>query len=260
MADKNDSVLDKAEHLARRVLERLGSKVDNRLGGTADSALSHREVSDLTSRIEREIEANLRADREGVKRLAPNRIRVGFTYERATQMSDEYLDALAKELKGAAYEFITNRRYTTLAPLEVKAASDLFTKSTVIRAQFEGEAEAAAGATDPSSTPHAARKEKQLRLQDGAGRSYNLTVKADAAPATIGRTAGSALRLDDASVSRLHCSLSLKANGQIIVADLGSANGTTVNGQPLTATEARPLNEGDVLGVGDLRLTLLGVD
>lgn len=259
MADKNDSVLDKAEHFARRVLERLGSKVDTKLGGTAESALSHREVSDLTSRIEREIEANLRPDRDGVKRVAPNRIRVGFTYERATEMSEEYLDALAKELKGAAYEFITNRRYVTLAPLEVKAASDLFAKSTVIRAQFDGDPEAAT-ATDPSSTTHAARKEKQLLFEDGAGRSYRLTVKADAAPATVGRTAGNALRLDDASVSRMHCSLSLKANGQLVAADLGSANGTTVNGQPLAATEARPLNRGDVLGVGDLRLTLSEVD
>src|SRR5689334_13265256 len=202
MADKNDSVLDKAEHLARRVLERLGSKVDTKLGGTADSALSHREVSDLTSRLEREIEASLRPDRDGVKRVAPNRIRIGFTYERATEMSDEYLDALAKELKGAAYEFITNRRYVTLAPLEVKAASDLFAKSTVIRAQFDGDPEAAT-ANDPSSTAPSARKEKQLLLEDRAGRSYRLTVKADAAPATIGRTAGNALRLDDASVSRM---------------------------------------------------------
>lgn len=102
MADKNDSVLDKAEHLARRVLERLGSKVDSKLGGTADSALSHREVSDLTSRIEREIEANLRPDRDGVKRVAPNRLRVGFTYERATEMSDEYLDALGPTAIGSS--------------------------------------------------------------------------------------------------------------------------------------------------------------
>jgi hypothetical protein len=262
MADKNDSVLDKAEQLARRVLERLGSKVDSKLGGSADAALSHREVSDLTSRIEREIEASLRADRDGVKRVAPNRIRVGFTYERATQMSDEYLDALAKELKGAAYEFIANRRYSTLAPLTVEAASDLFAKSIVIKAQFDGDAEPAAGATEDSAatTTHAARSEKSLLLQDGGGRSFRLSLKASAAPATIGRTAGNAVQLDDASVSRLHCSLTLKTTGQIVIADLGSANGTTVNGQLLNASEARPLNKGDLIGVGDLRLTVVGME
>jgi hypothetical protein len=259
MADKNDSVLDKAEQLARRVLERLGSKVDSKLGGSADAALSHREVSDLISRIEREIEANLRADREGVKRVAPNRIRVGITYERATMMSDEYLDALAKELKGAAYEFIANRRYSTLVPLTVEAASDLFVKSTVIKTQFDGDPEPATGASDHPSA-QAARKERILLLQDSRGRSFRVALKANAAPVTIGRTAGNAVQLDDTSVSRLHCSLTLKSPAQMVIADLGSANGTTVNGQSLAASEARPLNKGDVIGVGDLRLTVVEIE
>ena len=34
----------------------------------------------------------------------------------------------------------------------------------------------------------------------------------------------------------------------------------TVNGQSLETTEARPLNIGDVIGVGDLRLTVVEVD
>jgi FHA domain/Protein of unknown function (DUF3662) len=260
MADKNDSVLDKAEQLARRVLERLGSKVDSKLGSSTDTALSHREVSDLTSRIEKEIEANLRADRDGVKRVAPNHIRVGFTYERATQMSDAYLDALAKELKGAAYEFITNRRYTTLAPLNVEAASDLFAKSIVIKTQFDGDPEPPAGAThQTAAASQAARNERSLLLQASGGRSFRIALKASAAPATIGRTVGNAVQLDHQSVSRMHCSLTLRANGQLVIADLGSANGTTVNGQLLAATEARPLNQGDVIGVGDLRLTVAEV-
>jgi FHA domain/FhaA, N-terminal domain len=259
MADKNDSVLDKAEQLARRVLERLGSTVDSKLGGGADAALSHREVSDLTSRIEREIEANLRPDREGVKRVAPDRVRVGFTYERASQMSDEYLDALAKELKGAAYEFIANRRYTTLAPFTVETASDLFAKTTVIRAYFEGDPATATTGQAAAASPSAAN-EKSLLLQAGGGRSFRVALKVNAAPATVGRTAGNAIQLDDPSISRLHCSLTLKAGGQIVVADLGSANGTTVNGKLLAATEARPVNKGDVIGVGDLRLTVAEVN
>jgi hypothetical protein len=262
MADKKDSVLDKAEHLARRVLERLGSKVDSKLGGSADTALSYREIGDLTARIEKEIDANLRADRDGVKRIAPNRIRVGFTYERATQVSEEYFDALAKELKGAAYEFIANRRYSTLAPLTVEAGSDLFAKSTVIKAQFDGDPEPAAGAGDkPASAPaHAARSERSLLLQNSSGRSFRVALKANAAPASIGRTGGNAIQLDDTSVSRMHCSLTLKPTGQVVIADLGSANGTTVNNELLAPTEARPLNKGDVVGVGDLRLTVVEID
>ena len=262
MADKKDSVLDKAEDLARRVLERIGAKVDNKLGGAADAALSHREISDLTSRIEREIDANLRADRDGVKRIAPDHIRVGFTYERATQMSDEYLDALARELKGATYEFIANRRYATLAPLKIEAGSDLFAKATVIKAQFAAREEPQAGAKDqpPAAPAHPVRAERTMLLQEGGGRSYRVTLKADAAPATVGRTAGNAIQINDASVSRLHCSLTLKPTGQIVIADLGSANGTAYNGEVLGGSETRPLNKGDVVGVGDVRLTVAEVD
>src|SRR2546423_562023 len=260
MADNNESVLDKAEQLARRVLERLGSTVDSKLGSRGDEALSHREVSTLTARIEREIDANLRPDSEGVKRVAPNRIRVGFTYERVSQMSEEYLDALAKELKAAAYEFIVNRRYTTLAPFTVEATSDLFAKATSIRAYFDGDPQPEAGAAAQLSSSPASRSEKTLHLQDGSGRSYRVALNLNAAPATIGRTAGNTVQLDHASVSRLHCSLALKPRGQVVVADLGSADGTSVNGQLLAATEARPVNQGDVIGVGDLRLTLTEIN
>ena len=60
MADTNDSMLDKAESLARRILERLGSKVDSKLG-SSDQTLSPSEVGALTSRIERVIEASRNA-------------------------------------------------------------------------------------------------------------------------------------------------------------------------------------------------------
>jgi len=64
------------------------------------------------------------------------------------------------------------------------------------------------------------------------------------------------LRLDDPSVSRLHCSLSLKSDQSVVVADVGSANGTYINGQLLGRDEARTLKSGDQLGVGDFRLTV----
>ncbi|HXG65986.1 MAG TPA: FHA domain-containing protein, partial [Blastocatellia bacterium] len=63
------------------------------------------------------------------------------------------------------------------------------------------------------------------------------------------------VRLDDPSISRLHCSLALRSNGDIVVADLGSANGTLVNGIPVGANEAIPIKSGDVITAGDVRFT-----
>jgi pSer/pThr/pTyr-binding forkhead associated (FHA) protein len=60
----------------------------------------------------------------------------------------------------------------------------------------------------------------------------------------------------DPALSRHHAVLRDGANGTVTVEDLGSANGTFVNGDRITAV--RPVHPGDTLAVGDssLRLTV----
>lgn len=264
MADKNDSVLDKAESLARRILERLGSKVDAK--SAAEQTLSPREVGELTSRIERAIEASLREDKNGVKRVAPNRYKVLFTYEETSRLNSHYIELLAKELKAAVFEFINNRRYETRGPIEVETGSDLFAKTTVIRPTFEGEPEASKPMEPPAKTPQHGSSNvrpagvRVLNLQSADGRSFRVELKADSAPAYIGRASTNAVKIDDSSISRLHASIAQRTNGEIVIADLGSSNGTSVNDRLLAANEARTLNSGDVIGVGDFRLTVSGID
>ncbi len=56
--------------------------------------------------------------------------------------------------------------------------------------------------------------------------------------------------VDDASISRSHVQLRLDEYG-LIVSDLGSTNGTAVNGVALTAYDnSRPLQDGDTLTIG----------
>jgi pSer/pThr/pTyr-binding forkhead associated (FHA) protein len=259
MADKNESVLDKAENLARRILERLGSKVDGKIGAGGQSTLSQREIGEITSRIERVIESSLRNDKDGVKRVAPNRFKVLFTYEETNRLNSQYIESLAKELKGEVFEFINNRRYESRGPILVETGADVFAKATVIRAFFEGEQETPLASAAQSRGDEAAQQARGTRavlLNSSDGRSFRVELKSDGAPAYVGRTSGNSVRIDDSSISRLHCSLALKNNGDVIVADLGSSNGTYVNGSLLAGKEARPLNEGDVIGVGDFKLTV----
>jgi serine phosphatase RsbU (regulator of sigma subunit) len=68
-----------------------------------------------------------------------------------------------------------------------------------------------------------------------------------AEPLTIGRDARQALALPDTEVSRLHARVSL-INGDAVVEDLGSTNGTFLGGQRLTTPVT--LKEGDVLSMG----------
>jgi hypothetical protein len=263
MADKNESVLDKAEGLARRLLEKLGAKVDTKLGAPGQRSLSVREIGNLAAQLERAIDANLRNDQSGVKRVAPNRFAVLFVYENATDFGPQFLDALGKELKAAVFEYINNRRYETRGPVEVTVRADIFVKSTTIKASFTGdrnadEAQADQAAHDARAKP-ALQSSRVIVLQSEDERVFRLELKSDGGPAYVGRTGGNAVWLDDQSVSRLHCSISLRSNGEVVVADLGSANGTLINNQMLDERQTRQLQIGDVLAVGDFNLTVMDI-
>jgi len=60
----------------------------------------------------------------------------------------------------------------------------------------------------------------------------------------------------ESGVSRLHASLK-KQGKQLIATDLGSVNGTRLNGQRITPHKAFPLNHGDILTLGKLKLQVL---
>lgn len=65
-------------------------------------------------------------------------------------------------------------------------------------------------------------------------------------PVTIGREEGNQLRLNDERVSRFHAKVQLD-NGDFVLTDLESTNGTRVNGNTVQIRRLRP---GDRVGVG----------
>ncbi len=70
---------------------------------------------------------------------------------------------------------------------------------------------------------------------------------------TIGRTARADFILDAALVSRVHCRLTADKSDQLVVDDLGSTNGTLVNGKRV---ERSLLKAGDVLTVGRVEFSI----
>ncbi|WP_406014682.1 FHA domain-containing protein [Streptomyces sp. NBC_00984] len=72
----------------------------------------------------------------------------------------------------------------------------------------------------------------------------------------IGRSADADVPLDDPDVSRLHCAVTVSADGQVSVADLGSTNGTLLDGTEVRDRPVR-LKPGALLRLGEstLRLT-----
>ncbi len=69
----------------------------------------------------------------------------------------------------------------------------------------------------------------------------------------IGRDENGGLVLTDASVSRRHARVVVQDDGAVMVQDLGSTNGTAVNGQPVERSLVRP---GDHLEIGAVSLRL----
>jgi len=65
---------------------------------------------------------------------------------------------------------------------------------------------------------------------------------------TLGREAGNDIIINDAQISRHHARLTLQGDSYVME-DLGSTNGTFVNGRRITGPTA--LSPGDMVGLGD---------
>lgn len=66
----------------------------------------------------------------------------------------------------------------------------------------------------------------------------------------LGRDPSCEICLDDASISRHHLSIEVGTDGEVLVEDLGSTNGTVLNGRMLPLLRQRPMAPGDRLQVG----------
>jgi len=89
----------------------------------------------------------------------------------------------------------------------------------------------------------------QLRqVHPGAG-----VCRLDTKLVVVGRKPGpEGLTVDDGTVSRRHVELRREPDGSFVVVELGSRNGSRLNGQRLVAGTAQPLAVGDVLRTGDV--------
>jgi pSer/pThr/pTyr-binding forkhead associated (FHA) protein len=85
-----------------------------------------------------------------------------------------------------------------------------------------------------------------LQIESGPERDRRFPLAATGL--SIGRQAGNDLALNDQQVSRQHARIEVR-DGQVVVTDLGTANGTYVNDQRIEGTV--PLRSGDIVTVGE---------
>jgi pSer/pThr/pTyr-binding forkhead associated (FHA) protein len=72
---------------------------------------------------------------------------------------------------------------------------------------------------------------------------------------TVGRDADNAISLDDALASRHHAVIQ-KVKGALFVKDLGSTNGTFVNGVPVPRGKYMLLHQADIVLIGRTELSM----
>src|SRR5947209_20234456 len=88
------------------------------------------------------------------------------------------------------------------------------------------------------------------------GRSVTNTIKLNDGVTTIGRHDDCQLRIKSSQVSRKHCEV-FEKKGLLLVKDLGSSNGTLVNGKKVQGQ--RVLEPGDELTIGPVLLRVAKV-
>ena len=104
----------------------------------------------------------------------------------------------------------------------------------------------------PAMAPPAPSATLRATFMTGPRRGQQVALT-PAPGAVLGRVPGCDLILtEDAEVSSRHAQIEVLANGHLVLRDLGSTNGTRLNG--IAIATAHPLRDGDVIGIGQTEL------
>jgi hypothetical protein len=254
------------ERLLRRVLEGMGTVVDRKLGRTVDPR-SGLTTSKLIERMKRLIDERVR-DEGNKGRIAPHHMVLKVEWGTHSEAPPEILGDLKNEVLAAAIDHINDHRYRTLAAVTVDAEVDIFTTGISVdpnfgefeedlRRQDEEMRAAKLGVPIPGAAPPMPDIQviARVTLPNGT-RELPLIFKPGGRRLNVGRASDNDLTLNDTSVSKIHAALLMTAEGTLLVADTGSTNGTYLNGRRISYGESRLIEDGDVVGFGDVEVRL----
>jgi hypothetical protein len=218
---------------------------------------------EILNAMQREAEAH-KAILAGGRTLVPNRYVIDLSPYDHSRLAP-YAAALAQELAQSQAEFIGEQSWTVYGDVivEIERGDGLDTGMFRVTAEvYTGGDVAPVPSYDappgyppydqhayaPHSAPPApGGPARSARLVSGDGRSYPLSIGST----VIGRGDQANLRLPDVGISRRHARLDFDG-AQVVLTDLGSTNGTMVNGQRVSAVA---LNPGDMIQLGTTTLT-----
>jgi hypothetical protein len=251
------------EGLAVSVLQRF----EKRLEGLVEGAFAKVfkgvvHPVEILNAMQREAEAH-KAILAGGRTLVPNRYVIDLSPYDHSRLAP-YAAALAQELAQSQAEFIGEQGWTVYGDVivEIERGEGLDTGMFRVTAEVYTGGDVAPAPTGydpgPSYNPYAQQAypggapmgggpARNARLVSNDGRTYPLSIGST----VIGRGDQANLRLPDVGISRRHARIDFDG-GQVVLTDLGSTNGSSVNGQRVSAVA---LNPGDMIQIGTTTLT-----
>jgi len=218
---------------------------------------------EILNAMQREAEAH-KAILVGGRTLVPNRYVIDLSPYDHSRLAP-YAAALAQELAQSQAEFIGEQAWTVYGDVIVEIErgdgldTGMFRVSAEVYtadqhqpppAQYEAPPQYpqyTPQGPGPQSGPPPPQGGRNIRLVSGDGRTYPLAI----GQTVIGRGDQANMRLPDVGISRRHARLDFDGV-QVVLTDLGSTNGTMVNGQRVSAVA---LNPGDMIQLGTTTLT-----
>jgi hypothetical protein len=246
---------------AMGILSRVESFLERFLEAPAGRLGASIQPVSLAKRIERAMDTNKTYGDAGV--IVPNQ------YDLHLHPADyaafaSYRTSLEDDLAHGVLARARHERYTLVARPRVRILSDEETRRGEIRVAANvvderGDRHHEATPMPQSSDTMVFSRPAAEGAPDSARRAYLLVSTRGSRPVQfdlgghvigIGRASDNDVIVDDPMVSRHHCQLKLQ-HGAYSFTDLGSRNGSTVNGQPVSQIALGP---GDVIDIGDTRI------
>ncbi len=159
---------------------------------------------------------------------------------------------MISDLGSANGTFVNDKKLTDPFPLAHGDVIRLYVPILHFSAMVTEEEKVQAQITGTLIVPAGGGGQPTLHITSGQQEGAEIPIVTPSV--TIGRATRNAtwdISLQDRAVSRPHCEIRRDESGMWVIQDLGSANGTIVNGIPLEADVPHALQDGTVINLGE---------
>jgi len=211
--------------------------------------------AEIAKRLERAMESNQTVSVRRI--LVPNYYRA-FLNPQDFETFKPIRTEVEREMATYLAELAQERGFSMVEHPRVELVADSGVPRRTIQVVAETQAAPAVSQSSdtqviPTQAAAAPAARARLLLTTSSGTHV---IPLDSTLMTIGRGLNNDIILEDARVSRNHAQLRYRSR-RFWLTDLGSTNGTFINGEPVTE---RALRDGDVVSLGGLELTFRQTD